>query len=159
MPKYLIYRGKEAKNIGRFGWVEPGTALVMTDKEAADVADNPDYAPNKSGIVPKRNDQVGRENEHLRILQLEAREKTKEELLVLVDELVKEGYEITLSQYPNWNELIRVVEEAYRRGPTNVVEEIEAPDTPVEVPAPVKTEPTPEAPKAPKAKAPKAPKA
>jgi hypothetical protein len=147
MPKFLIYRG-ERKNIGRFGMVETDTPLVLTEREYEGVKDDPDFQPNKSGRVPEGDDQVGRENAHKRIMLLEIREQTKEKLLVIVDELVRDGYEITLSPHPNWNELVRVVEEAIERGPTNVAEEIEAPDTSVEVPA------TAEAPKA-KAKAPK----
>lgn len=111
MPKFVVYNG-ESKHLGRFGWVEKGTPLIMTDKEAQDVRGHRDFSFNRTGAVKKGDDQLGRENEHVRIMLLEIREKSKEQLKLIADELVADGYEIELSENPTQFEILRKIEEA-----------------------------------------------
>jgi hypothetical protein len=110
MPKHIIYKGP-AQNIGRFGWVEPGTGLILTDREAESVSKDKRFATNKDPEVPsKSSPAVERENDHEKVVALELREKTKAELLAFVEDLRKEGQTINVSKNPTVAELIRVIE-------------------------------------------------
>jgi hypothetical protein len=144
----LKYIG-EAKNIGRFGWVQPGTTLILTDKEADGVRDNKDFVPEtdpeNQGLSTA---QIERENNHDRILALELQDKTAAELVEIIEEMKVDGYHFEpIPKHATRQELIFAINKAEEIQAKAAVETVQEEPQEPQPPAPQPVEPKPEQPK------------
>lgn len=113
-------------NIGRFGHVEPGTPLVLTDQEYACVKADGDkrFVANKNPEQEAKSEAVQKENDPRNVAILEFKGKTRTQLLELAEQLSKEGKTFTLTKNPSKEELTRVL------APFVIPPEAAATDTP-----------------------------
>lgn len=107
---YRIFNG-EACNLGRFGWVEKGTPLVLSDKEAEMVKGDKRFVVNRNPeqSTKTNNPTINRENAPARVGVLDLQAKSKEELLALAETYAKEGRQFQLSKHPTKAELLRIL--------------------------------------------------
>lgn len=100
--QYVIFKGKEAKNIGRFGMVSPGDKLVLTELEFKGIHGNPEFAMDKSPAPTQE--------ETTRVAIQNIHEKTREELLRMAEQLIKQGEKLDIPHNAPKAKLVALLE-------------------------------------------------
>lgn len=115
-PKTLEFVGTEGLNFGRFGWLEKGALVVMTEKEAADIKGDRRFKLTKdSAAVDNPSTDLEKANSNETLLNISLREMTKEQLHARAKELQTDGKALTVKPTATKAELISLIEQAERQ--------------------------------------------